>query len=97
MITGLPDPLLVGALVMALMKVIKKSPLADWLIPYFAFVIGGVALVGLRGFDSRNLIEGLLIGGSAIGLHQVFRQTTDARAENNGQTRFLQRKDVPKP
>lgn len=97
MVTGLPDPILVGALVMALMKVVKRSPISNWLIPYFAFAIGGAAFVALRGFDGRNLIEGLLIGGSAIGLHQVFRQTADARRENDGETRFLEKKDIEKP
>lgn len=91
---GMPSPLLLGAVLMILMKAVKASPIQNWVIPYVAFILGAVGFCALNGWVWRNALVGIFIGSGTVGFHQIFRQTVDARRENDGETRFLDRKDT---
>lgn len=71
---------------------LKKSPVADWLIPWLLILIGGavfpfIAETGKINYECKNpfilhAIFGMAIGGLAIGLNQGIKQLLRNRQEN---------------
>lgn len=53
-------------------KTIPKIP--DWSIPLIIITLGIIGSMGLLGFNMASAIQGILVGGAAVGLHQVKKQ-----------------------
>jgi hypothetical protein len=56
--------------------ILKQTPkIPDWFIPY---VLIGSSVLGrlfLIGFNVNAVIQGVLVGGASVGLHQIAKQT----------------------
>ncbi|WCK56385.1 phage holin family protein [Aneurinibacillus sp. Ricciae_BoGa-3] len=73
------DPALLGVIPALLvlgtiLKITPKCP--DWIIAWiilFAGIASGIATVG---FSVRGIANGMIAAGSAIGTHQLWKQTT---------------------
>jgi hypothetical protein len=56
-------------------NVLKKTNLIiDNAIPAILIVLGVLGAVGLIGINAGAVIQGVLVGGASIGLHQVKKQ-----------------------
>lgn len=71
----MPKPLLSMIVIVFLMKAVKMSPIPNWLIPWLAFIFGGLGYSLVNGFTRYNIVIGLLVGGASVGLHQAYKQT----------------------
>lgn len=77
-------PLALGAVLMVLGALLKRSPVPDWMTPLILSAIGAVSFPFLIpasqvGFECPNpqallAVYGALIGLAPTGLHQAFRQ-----------------------
>lgn len=82
---------------------LKKSPLADWLIPLLLPAIGAavypfIADAGKINFECKNpmalmAVYGFAIGAGSVGLHQALRQFT-GRRNGSGNTEFLKKQET---
>lgn len=78
---------------------LKKSPIADWLIPLLLPAIGAgvypfIAEAGKINFECKNPmllmgVYGFAIGAGSVGLNQMLRQLIGLK--NGGDTRFFKR------
>jgi hypothetical protein len=62
------------AVVMILMRAVKASPIVDWLIPFIAFLVGAIGACLVGGWSAENVLKGIFLGASAVGLHQSGKQ-----------------------
>lgn len=73
-----PAPLVLAFVLSTVMVAFKRSPWCpDWLLPFIAFALGAFGYSALAGFTARNFIVGVLIGGSAVGMNQAYRQSVN--------------------
>lgn len=59
-------------------KLLKQSPIADWVIPYVLLVFGVVLSFLLLGFAVASFVQGVLIVGASVFTHQLIKQTNEA-------------------
>lgn len=91
-----PPVALLIALNFVLMAIKKVPFIPNWSIPFIAFAIGGIAYPLLSdpakvSFAVRcpvcaQVITGLLIGGAAVGSHQMFKQFLNRLGLSSGDT-----------
>lgn len=84
---------------------LKKSPIADWLIPLLLPAVGAavypfIAEAGRINFECKNpmalmAVYGFAIGAGSVGLHQALRQFI-GRKNGSGNTEFLKKQDTEK-
>lgn len=81
----------------------KRSPLANWFIPLTLMVLGavGFTLVAYKKDDdytaqliTHNVIIGMLLGASSVGLHGTVRTFFPFLFPDKGQTELLKKSDV---
>ena len=64
-------------------KLLKETPkLANWLIPYILLVVGVVLAFFLIGFTVHGIVQGVLVSGTAVFTHQLFKQAKNKDKEN---------------
>ena len=74
------EALVVIPVLLILGKIIKETPkMKDWVIPYVLLVLGIAFSVSLIGFSVDGVIQGILVTGSAVLVHQGYKQ-----AKNKG-------------
>ena len=80
----MPTPLLLGAALIIISRAIKAIPqIPDWVIPWTCLVLGSIGLPLLMGkWDAGNVVGGLIIGGSVVGLYATAKQTLVNRVED---------------
>lgn len=72
------EALIVIPVLLILGKIIKGTPnVKDWLIPYILLVIGIVGTVGLLGFNIDAILQGVLVTGASILIHQGYKQAKE--------------------
>ena len=81
----------------------KKSPLANWLIPWTLIALGAIVFPWISDYSKINFqcrnpmvlnsIYGATIGGLAVGLHEGITTFLDARKKTGG-TDFVKRSDI---
>lgn len=55
---------------------LKQTPkVADWCIPYILTALGIVASLALIGTEPANVVQGILVAGTAVLGHQLVKQT----------------------
>lgn len=64
-------------------KVLKDSPVSNWIIPHLIGIVGIIAYQLMVGSGARNAMIGLCIAGLAVYGHQVVKQWKDARASGD--------------
>lgn len=82
---------------------LKKSPVANWLIPLLLPAVGAavypfIADAGKINFECRNpmalmAVYGFAIGSASVGLNQMLRQFL-GRKNSSGDTEFFSRKNA---
>lgn len=71
------DGLILIPVLMILGAMLKTTPkIANWVIPYILLVVGTVLALFLLGFDVNGFIQGILISGTAVFAHQLYKQGT---------------------
>lgn len=85
-INQLPTPVLLGTALIIISRAVKAIPgIRDWLIPWICLILGSIGLPLLTNkWDAANVIGGLIIGGSVVGLYSVAKQTLVSRVEDAG-------------
>lgn len=69
------DGLILIPVLMILGAMLKTTPkIANWVIPYILLVVGTVLALFLLGFDVNGFIQGVLISGTAVFAHQLYKQ-----------------------
>lgn len=96
----LSPPILLAVVLNLIGLFLKKSPLADWVIPLVLILLGAVvypfiAEVGKVSYavSSPTIFNGVMgaaIGGFSVGANQVFRQWKSGRSQS-GETQFIKR------
>jgi hypothetical protein len=76
------DPALLGVIPALLvlgtiLKVTPKCP--DWLIAWFILFAGIAAGIFAIGLSVKGVANGMIAAGSAIGTHQLWKQTTNRK------------------
>lgn len=64
-------------------RILKGSPISDWLIPHVIGFTGVVSYQLMAGSGARNAMIGLSISSMAVFGHQVVKQWKDARASGD--------------
>lgn len=81
----------------------KRTPvMPGWIIPWISFLLGGIVypLVYSASVGSvpkplaSQVIIGLMIGGAAVGGHQLFKRTTERLGFTFGETEIIERRTV---
>ena len=82
---------------------LKKSPVANWLIPWALIALGAIVFPWISDYSKINFqcrnpmvlnsIYGATIGGLAVGLHGGIRSFLEQR-QRIGHTDFLKRSDI---
>ena len=58
--------------------ILKKTPhISDWLIPWILLVVGATGAVFLTGETVNGIIQGILVTGSTVLAHQLYKQTSN--------------------
>lgn len=85
---NLPKPIMAALAITLICRALKAIPwIKDWLIPWFALVIGMVLYPTIVGScDANNVVVGLIIGGVTVGLYTTAKQTLVTRTEESGKT-----------
>ena len=69
--------ILIPALIV-LGKMLKDTPnVKDWLIPYILLACGVIGTVAILGLTASAVIQGVLVAGASVYLHQIYKQTKD--------------------
>lgn len=56
--------------------VVKKTPkVQDWTIPYIIIVLGITLSIGLGGFGTHSVLQGILVAGVTVMANQTVKQT----------------------
>lgn len=79
-----PEAGIIVPILILLGYAIKKTPkVPDWLIPYALIVIGAVLSMAVLGWNIGSAIQGILCAGSAITIHQLFKQGVEGIQGSN--------------
>ncbi|MGI2295160.1 phage holin family protein [Paenibacillus sp. GXUN7292] len=56
---------------------LKKTPhISDWMIPWILLVVGVTGAIFLTGDTIDGIIQGILVTGSTVLTHQLYKQTS---------------------
>lgn len=70
--------LIVIPVLLILGKMLKETPrFKDWLIPYLLLILGVVFSTFLMGFNVDSVIQGILVTGAAVLVHQGYKQAVE--------------------
>lgn len=70
------DALILIPALLVLGWMLKKTPrVEDWLIPWILVIIGIIFALMIMGFTASALIQGILVAGAAILIHQLYKQS----------------------
>lgn len=79
----LEDALILIPVLVIIGKILKGTPkLPTWLIPYILLVLGVIFSVFLIGFTVHGIVQGVLVSGTAVFTHQLFKQAKNKDKEN---------------
>jgi hypothetical protein len=84
----LSPPILLALALNLVGYALRQSPVPNWLIPFLLMLIGaGTApfLFTGPGTMAQRILQGLVLGGFAVGLNQAWRQATQGRSADTGQ------------
>lgn len=98
-------PLALWMVLNFVMMFAKRSPfIPNWSIPWLSFGLGGLAYPLLTDPDKvafavrcpicAQVLTGLLIGGAAVGGHQLFKQTIKRFGFSTGDTEVIPNPDL---
>lgn len=87
---------LVGAVLLLVLAALKKIPwFPDWCIPITSLFLGVVSYSCLTGWNPRNMILGLIIGGFPVSIHQTFKQILSRKKDvEHGDTEWFKKDTV---
>ncbi len=72
------DALIVIPVLLILGTIIKGTPnVKDWLIPYVLLVLGIIFTIALIGFNPDAVLQGVLVTGASILIHQGYKQAKE--------------------
>lgn len=72
------EALIIIPALLILGKFIKETPnVKHWLIPYILLVLGIIGTVSILGFNSDAIIQGVLVSGAAVLVHQGYKQAKE--------------------
>lgn len=55
---------------------LKRTPkIQDWLIPWILLVVGIVFSLAIIGLSVHGFVQGILVTGGAVLIHQAYKQT----------------------
>nr|MDD6336103.1 phage holin family protein [bacterium] len=54
----------------------------DWLIPWCLVLVGIIGMTIQTGFGVHAFVQGTIAGAAAVGVHQLYRQTSSKRDEH---------------
>ncbi len=58
--------------------ILKNTPkVEDWLIPWILLIVGIIFALMIMGFTANALIQGILVVGAAVLIHQLYKQSVD--------------------
>lgn len=70
------EALIVIAALLVIGAILKGTPVvADWWIPWILLVLGVASTMALLGFSVGSVIQGVLVTGGAVFVHQLVKQT----------------------
>ncbi len=70
------DALIIIPVLLIFGFILKNTPnVQDWLIPWVLLVIGILLALLLLGLSANSLVQGILVVGAAVLIHQLYRQT----------------------
>lgn len=97
-------PVLLAMVLYALGLGLKRSPLADWIIPWILGGLGALCFpfiveVAKLNYEVRNpfilhAIYGLAIGAMPTWAHQSIKQFREREKKDDGGTKFITKKDT---
>lgn len=74
-LTSAPGALLLSVALMLVCVPLRATPkIPNWTVPYICIGLGSVGFCILEGWNFRNHLIGVIIGGCAVGLHQSIKQ-----------------------
>ena len=83
-----------SAVLVILMRMVKATPIPNWLIPWIAGVCGVIGQCLMTGWNIESVLQGLLAGGGAVYAQNIYHETKYRGADGvpgTGDTDFLKK------
>lgn len=88
--------MLVGMVLLLVLAALKRIPwYPNWSIPITSLVLGIISYCVLTGWNAKNIILGLIIGGFPVGAHQTCKQILlQKECVKKGNTEWFTKKEI---
>lgn len=83
---------------LALLSMLRASPLPNWMANWIVFFLGVAIQCLVSGWTVTSLLQGIMVGSGAIGIHRVGFDTKwkgKDGVQGTGDTQFIKKEDKP--